>query len=206
MNLEIYNSWLSIARKFSRSQNDAKDLLQECLLIAIKQERLDFNIENNRKWFTGVLKNQATMMARSEFRRRNREQIMANKVKSHSILNLDSVLQVEVNAQLLNKLTPSTRKVMTLILSGFNRQEICSALKLSSDALRQRLSMIRKSFKKLPKDMQKEAIATAYQRRKENSDDLAFGLIRRALYRLLRDGSGIGTHDPDGHLLIIKKS
>lgn len=35
------------------------------------------------------------------------------------------------------------------------------------------------------------------------SADLPFGLIRRALKAAMRVGDGLGTHDPDGHLLLI---
>ncbi len=204
MNLENYYRWLSIARKFSRTQNDAEDLLQDSLLIAFKQDRLNFTIEQNRKWFTGVLKNRAAMMARSESRRKNREKTAATTVKPSSPSDPEPSSHAGVNTQLLSALTPAARSVMALILSGLNRDEVCSALNLSSAALRQRLTVIRKALKKLPEDLQREALAVAYQRRTERADDLAFGLIRRALLRLLRQGAGVGTHDPDGHLLVIR--
>ncbi len=204
MNLENYHSWLSMARKFSRTGSDAEDLLQDSLLVAFQQDRLDFTTEQNTKWFTGVLKNRAAMMARSESRRKNRENVSAPTVKSSSPSDPEVNSHAGVNAQLLTELSPAARKVMALILSGLNRNEVCSALSLSSAALRQRLTAIRKALKKMPEDLQREALALAYQRRTERADDLAFGLIRRALHRLLKQESGIGTHDPDGHLFIIK--
>ncbi len=204
MNIEDYYQWLAMAGKFSRTKNDAEDLLQESLLIAFKQERLDFTIEQNRKWFTGVLKNRAAMMARSEARRKNREQSLLTTDISSSPSNPGPGLSTEMNTKLLDELTPAARKVMALILAGLDRGEVCSALNLSAAALRQRLTTIRKALKQLPEDLQREALALAYHRRTERAEDLAFGLIRRALHRLLRQEPGIGTHDPDGHLLIIK--
>ncbi len=93
---------------------------------------------------------------------------------------------------------------MVLILAGLNRDEVCFVLNLSSSTLRQRLTTIRKALKQLPEDLQREALAWAYQRRNERAEDIAFGLIRRSLQRLLQREPGIGTHDPEGHLLIIK--
>ncbi len=204
MNIEDYNNWLAIAGKFSRIPDDAEDLLQESLLIAFEQERLDFTIEQNRKWFTGVLKNRAAMTARSEARRKNREKRAVATLMPSSPSDPELGSYAEVYRQLLNELTPAARKVMALILSGLNRDEVCSALGLSSTALRQRLTTIRTALKQLPEDLQREALALAYRRRPERAQDLAIGLIRRALHRLLQQESGIGTHDPDGHLLIIK--
>ncbi len=203
MDLEEYYNWLPLARKFSRTPNDAQDLLQESLLVAFEQERLDFTIEQNRKWFTGVLKNRAAMMARSESRRKNREQSSAiqEMLAAHSFPEVGPY--AEAHSRLLNEFKPAARRVVALILLGLNREEICSVLNISSVALRQRLTTIRKALKNLPQDLQREALALAYQRRTDRAEDLAFGLIRRALQRLLRHAPGIGMHDPDGHLLVI---
>ncbi len=178
--------------------------MQDSLLVAFKQDRLDFTMEQNRKWFTGVLKNRAAMMARSESRRKNREKISALTAKSSPSSDPEVSSHAGVDVKPLTELPPAARKVLALILSGLNRDEICSALSLSPSALRQRLTVIRKALKKLPEDLQREALALAYQRRAQGADDLAFGLIRRALHRLLKQESGIGINDPDGHLLIIK--
>lgn len=204
MDLEEYYDWLPLARKFSRTPNDAQDLLQESLLVAFEQERLDFTIEQNRKWFTGVLKNRAAMMARSESRRKNREESSATKETLASDSYPEVGSHAEAHVRLLNAFKPAARRVVALILLGLNREEICLVLNISSVALRQRLTTIRKALKDLPEDLQREAVALAYQRRTERAEELAFGLIRRALLRLLRQSPGIGMHDPDGHLLVIK--
>ncbi len=204
MNLEEYYNWLAMARKFSRTPNDAEDLLQESLLIAFEQERLDFSIELNRKWFTGVLKNRAATMARSEARRKNREQSTVIPVMFASPSYLEGGADTEVHTRLLNKFNPAARQVVALVLLGLDRDEVCSVLNISSVALRQRLTTIRKALKHLPEDLQREALALAYHRRAERAEDLAIGLIRRALQRLLQQEPGIGMHDPDGHLIVIK--
>ncbi len=203
MNLENYYNWLTIAQKFSRTQNDAEDLLQDCLLIAFKADKMDFSIEKNRKWFTGVLRNQAAMTARSEGRRKAREEKTATPVETVSSAETETTPSTQAEVQLLIELPPSARVTLKLILAGLNRDEVCSLLKISSSALRQRLAVIRKALKKLPEDLQREALALAYQRKAERADDLAFGLIRRALHRVLKEGAGVGAHDPDGHLFII---
>ena len=143
-------------------------------------------------------------MSRSETRRKRREQSSTKRVMFLPNSEPEIGSYSKVHAQLLNEFTPAARKVMVLILLGLNRDEICSVLNLSSTAFRQRLSTIRKALKKLPHDLQREALALAYQQKKERAEELAIGLIRRALHRLLQQEPGIGTHDPDGHLLILK--
>ena len=203
MNLTLFNDWLSFAKKFSRTEADAEDLLQDCLIIAFEREKLDFSIEDNRKWFTGVLKKRAASLTRSQSRRVEREK----KLEAPSSLSPPSHhgdASSHTLSELLSPLPRSARTTLALILAGLNRDEVCSALQLTSTSLRQRLTAIRKVFKKLPDDFRKETLAIAYQRKKERAENLEFGLIRRALRQSLSHNPGIGTHDPDGHLFIIK--
>lgn len=196
MNDFDYRHWLSLARKYSRKREEAEDLLHDALLVALETGRLDFSKESNRRWFTGVLKNQGAMAARSAERRKRREASWRGSgdppVPDYQ----------KPSAALLAQLTPAGRIVMALALLGLDRDEIRTVLDISSAALRQRLTTIRKALGQLPDHLQSEALALAYQR-KRNSDDAAFGLIRRALLARLRQTPGIGTHDPDGHLFVV---
>ena len=53
------------------------------------------------------------------------------------------------------------------------------------------------------------AEARRHARRAADADDLVqdalqFGLIRRALKAALRGADGMGTHDADGHLIVLR--
>jgi len=201
MKLDRYNYWLSVAQKVSKTREETEDLLQDCLMIAFQKERLDFSVENNRKWFTGVLKRRGAMVVRTESRRRTREQGVENRLSIEQEPNESSY--DDLKTRLLTNLPPGARRVMVLVLAGLNRDEVQSALNLSSTSLRQRLTTIRKHIRSLPDELHLEALAIAYQRRVNREEDFDFGLIRRALHRIVKGADGIGTHDPDGHPLII---
>jgi RNA polymerase sigma-70 factor (ECF subfamily) len=112
----------------------------------------------------------------------------------------------ERRRELLGRLTEGTRRVAVLALYGLNAREIQYVLALQPPAFRQRLSALRRALGSLPEPLRREALALAYsQPRRAGETRLDFGLIRRALLHHLRGGDGIGTHDPDGHLLAIRE-
>lgn len=196
MNLEHYSFFSSFAKKIALSDEDGEDIMQSSLLVAFQENRLDFSQEPNRKWFTGVLKNQAAMLARTEVRRKQRESAM-----ELPAIPDEPEFQIYNSGRetFLKRFPRSARTVLVLILAGLNRHEICALLNLTSATLRQRIRSIKKVVANKP--IGKEALALSYNRR-TNPDDLALGLIRRSVRRLLK-GEGIGTHDPDGHPIIL---
>src|SRR5688572_3614958 len=56
-----YHEFLRWARRHTRRPEEAEDLLQACLVVAVQEGRIDFDTEENRRWFAGVLKKQAAM-------------------------------------------------------------------------------------------------------------------------------------------------
>ncbi|MCB0280520.1 MAG: sigma-70 family RNA polymerase sigma factor [Calditrichaeota bacterium] len=200
MQVADYQYWLKFARQHSRKANEAEDLLQDCLLIAVRAAKDDLSNEDNRKWFAGVIKKQSLMAARTAVRRKTREEKTATESKTQT-----TDPENPPNYVILHKLPKSAQKVIKLALAGLNQDEIRQLLKLSPTAFRQRLTTIRKVINDLPEDLRVEAVAMAYYKRENRHDDLALGLIRRALLRVLRDEEDIGSHDPDGHLLIFRK-
>ena len=96
--------------------------------------------------------------------------------------------------------------IASLVLAGMTRPEIAQALDLTGAAMRQRLTGLRKAALRISPSLRQDLLAAAYDRRPESGVDLDVGLIRRALIAWLRGGGGIGTHDPDGHLLVISKN
>jgi len=107
-------------------------------------------------------------------------------------------------ASLLQRLSPAPRRVAVLALHGLSMDEIRWILQLTPAAFRQRLTSIRKAIGAMPPEQRAESLALAYVRDPARTVELQFGLVRRALKSALRGGAGLGTHDPDGHLLVIR--
>ncbi len=194
MDLDAYLRLRAQARRHTRRAADADDLVQDALLIALEQGRQD-----DSAWLAGVIRNQATMQARSAIRRRQREAAVA----ADEITPVSEYAAPSATA-LLGCLPPAARRVAVLALHGLNADEIRWVLSISATAFRQRLTSIRKTLGALPPSQRAEAMALAYVRDPARSVELQFGLIRRALKAALRGVDGIGTHDADGHLIVLR--
>jgi RNA polymerase sigma-70 factor (ECF subfamily) len=189
-----YQHWLKAASRQARRANEAADLLHDALLDAIRAGQIDFAREENRRWFSGVLRNRAAMTARSATRRRKRETTATASLVGH---RSRAKLAAPSDA-FIRSLPPSARSVATLVASGMSKRDILSALHLTDTGFRQRMTTIRRAWRKLP-----EADQQAAEEGKEMDSDLALGLMRRALLRHVRQLGGVGTHDPDGHLIVL---
>ena len=195
-----YAAWLAVARRHARKRDDAEDLLQDALLAAARADRFDLGDEGNRRWLTGALRNQAAFQARSAARRRQRESAAAPDSSAPPLP--EPSLEPWPDAE-LRSLPPSARRVLALALHGLGRDEICAVLGLSATAFRQRLVALRRGLSRLPAEFQHESRALACARRDVRGGRLALGLIRRTLAACLRASPGLGTHDPDGHALVL---
>lgn len=196
MDLATYRSLLARARRLSRRAADADDLLQDALLAGIEAGRDD------AAWLEGVLKNLAAMTARGEGRRRRREAGWAaaeNPVATEACADPGPARD-----DLLRRLPPAARRVAVLALHGLSAEEIRWILGLADTAFRQRLTRIRKTLGELPPQQRAEAQALAYVRDPARASDLQFGLVRRSLKAALAGRPGLGTHDADGHLVVIR--
>lgn len=193
MDLALYRELQAQARRLSRRADEADDLVQEALLIALEAGR------SEPEWLAGVIRNQAAMAARGAVRRRQRETATA----------ADDTFTQEASATpdpkpLLQRLPPAARRVAVLALHGLSAEEIRWILQLTPVAFRQRLTSIRKAIGAMPPERRAESLALAYVRDPARTVELQFGLVRRALKSALRGSAGLGTHDPDGHLLVIR--
>ena len=99
----------------------------------------------------------------------------------------------------LATLPPALKAVAALTLSGHNRREIAYLLNLSDTALRQRITALKRQLSArgvvMPDGMPGLNL------------DLAYGRIRDALMPgLLQQGGIFASHDPDGHLFIVRRS
>ncbi len=196
MDLETYRQLRAQALRLTRRADDADDLVQNALLAALEADRAD------PAWLAGVLRHQAAMTARTAVRRRRREQQAA-------VDGVDAAEQVAtaqpatVSLPWLAQLPPAARRVAVLALHGLSADEIRWILRIEATAFRQRLTRIRKVLGELSPEARAESLALAYVRDPARTVDLQFGLVRRALKAAMRAGEGLGTHDDDGHLMVI---
>lgn len=201
MNLQDYHHWIGIARRYTRVADEAEDLLQDALVVAAQRDRLDLSVEGYRRWLTGTIRHLATQTARTAARRRRRESAAseAPPAPEGGLFGVPSV------PAWLDGLPPAARRVLVLALHGLQSAEIQSALRLSPTAYRQRLTTLRKHIGTLPRDCWQDAREQAGSRQRARGVGLDLGLIRRALLRRLQAETpgSIGTHDPDGHMIVL---
>jgi RNA polymerase sigma-70 factor (ECF subfamily) len=195
MDLATYRRLRARAARLSRRAADADDLLQDALLAAVEAGRDD------GPWLEGVLKQRAAMTARSEGRRRRREAACAATGAEDPVPTDD---HRPARESLLRALPPAARRVAVLALHGLSADEIRWILGLADTAFRQRLTRIRKALGELSPPQRAEAQAMACRRDPARAVDLQFGLVRRSLKAALAGRAGLGTHDADGHLLVIR--
>ena len=202
MTLAEYRACLAIARRHARNSGEAADLLHEALLAGVQVGRFEFSSSADRAWLAGTIRHIAAETARGEIRRRARDARWASGQPAETV---DTPPPGDGRDEILARLTEGTRRIAVLALHGMNADEIQYVLELKPPAFRQRLSALRRALGDLPEPLRQEALALAYsQPRRAGGTRLDFGLIRRALLHHLRGGAGVGTHDPDGHLLAIR--
>jgi RNA polymerase sigma-70 factor (ECF subfamily) len=187
-----YRQLLGIARRHARRADEAEDVLQEALLAAVVAGR-DVQDGGNQRWLAGVIRNQAMFAARSAARRRRRETRWA-----HERVDEAPAEPLPV-ADVLSGLPPSLKAVAALALTGHSRREIAFLLDLPETALRQRLTSLRRALaaRGIPLPATTPGLNL----------DLQYGRIRDALLPLLlAQGGTIASHDPDGHLFVVRKA
>jgi RNA polymerase sigma-70 factor (ECF subfamily) len=194
-----YKQWLAVAARHARRKGEAQDLLHDSLLAAAEARRTDLSTPQSRAWFAGLIRNKALMDARTAGRRRRREASVARAQRPALSTPAD-----DADLKLVRSLPPAARAVATLALHGMTRAEIAFALGLSNVALRQRLTTLRRKWAGLSDEVRQTAIEQAARRQRTIGTELELGVIRRALVSLVREVEGIGTHDPDGHLIVFE--
>jgi hypothetical protein len=193
MTLEQYNHWLMVSARVSRIRLYAPDLLQDCLAVALENGRIDLSQQRNERWFYGVLKRRAAELARTEVRRRKRD-------KATVPILPGETLHPDMSA-VLPKLPKSARIVAVLVAHGMTRQEIVCALEITDASFRQRLAVLRRILLENWSELTFDGVAAS-----PRFQELELGPIRHMLFAALQRRPGIGTHDPDGHLIIIRKN
>jgi RNA polymerase sigma-70 factor (ECF subfamily) len=91
------------------------------------------------------------------------------------------------------------RTLAALVLTGHNRREISYLLGLPDTALRQRVAALKRHL--TAKNLAAPEELTGLNL------NLAYGRIRDALLPALRRHGGFfASHDPDGHLFLVRRS
>lgn len=200
MDLDTYRQLRAQALRLCRRAEDAEDLVQETLLAALRAGRHDL------PWLSGVLRRQAALAARGAVRRRRREAqagLEEAAVATDPVADGQASVEARRPPDWLRALPPSARRLAVLALHGLSADEIRWILRIEPTAFRQRLTRIRKALAAQSPAARAESLALAYLRDPARSVDLQFGLARRALKAAMRVGEGLGTHDADGHLILI---
>jgi DNA-directed RNA polymerase specialized sigma24 family protein len=192
------------ARRASRVAEEADDLLQDALLELVRAGRHDLENPENLAWLHGVLKNLGAMTARSAVRRRIRDDLWSGQHSLEELPTWWSAQDRELET-ILEALPLSLRRVAQLALSGHDRQEIAWLLGLRDEALRQRISALRRRLSDLDRDVVGFALDAG---RVAPNDGCAtprwtVDLLRRALLPVARLSRGAGVSDPDGHLMVL---
>ena len=193
MTPSAYGELLKIARRCSRRGGEADDLLQDALLEAAKAGRTDFGDPSTQRWLAGVIRNKAAFAARGAARRVRRE-------TSWQLMRpaLDEGTEPQPVAKILQNLPPALKSIAALALSGHSRLEIAYLLNLPDTALRQRVRALKRLLRSRGVEMPAGMPGLNL--------DLSYGRIRDALLpALIREGGVVASHDPDGHLFVVRR-
>lgn len=188
----LYQQLLQLARR-EHDPAEAEDVVQDALMAAIAAGRDDIETPDNARWLMGVVRNRARMAARAARRRKRRETAW------QAVRAPDAKADDTRQDDILAGLPPALRTVAALVLTGHNRREIAYLLALPDTALRQRIAALKRHL--AAKNLAAPEELTGLNL------DLAYGRIRDCLLPALQRHGGIfASHDPDGHLFLIKRS
>lgn len=191
-----------IAKQYSRRVDEVDDLVQDLLLEAVKTGK-DFSDASFMAWGRGFLRNHAAFIARTEGRRRKREEMV-----QYADQGADDI-DIQLPEGFITHLRPSLRIVARLISCGLNRKEILYLLNIADTALRQRLTALRREWTTYLDTTRGQG----WEYPDKYTHVLPNGLIRRSLKLVFSNTTGnkggkssriIGSHDPDGHLFTIR--
>lgn len=188
----VYAQLLAVARR-EHDPAEAEDVVQEALLAAVIAGRSNVEEPETARWLTGVVRNRARMEARTARRRRGRESHWQNARPAEKPVTEGG------GDDILTGLPKSLRTLAALVLTGHNRREISYLLGLTDTALRQRVVALKRH-------LAAKGLAAPEELTGLNLD-LAYGRIRDVLLpALLRHGGVFASHDPDGHLFLVRRS
>lgn len=199
-----------MARRFVRTDEDAHDLAQDALMFALSRGFDDWSAPARRAWLHGVMRRHAAFVARTEGRRKRREQVTDEQsAKGQQGAHYQQSAHGQQGEQgerkpaawtwsptFLAALPPSLRAVALLASADLCAAEIGWLLQLEPTTLRTRLSALRRAVhaeSDVPTLPAPEPPLTLGQRRAP---------LLASLKRL--PGQALATHDPDGHTIVLR--
>lgn len=186
---ESYRDILRLARRFAHTDDEARDLAQDALVIALERGFTDWASPVRRAWLCGVLRRRAAFVARTNSRRVRREQ-------AAPAMAGGGPATLSWHPGFLAALPPSLRVVATLASADLCAAEMRWLLRLTPAALRSRLSALRRAVRA---EDEPPTLAGGAPQRSLGSRRTALldGLKRTKLPML-------ATHDPDGHAIFFR--
>jgi DNA-directed RNA polymerase specialized sigma24 family protein len=186
---KAYREILRMARRFARSEDDARDLVQDAVLIALARGFDDWPTPGRRGWLRGVVRKRAAFVVRGEARRRRREELPDGAAGS-------GASRWVWQADFLASLPRSLRVVAALASADLCVAEIRWLLGLTDTALRQRLTALRRAVGAVGEPPTRAA----------SEPQLTFAGPRAELLAGLRRHHDrvVATHDPDGHVILLR--
>jgi len=186
---EAYREILRTARRLARSEDEARDLVQDTLVIALARGWDDWSSPARRGWLRGVVRKRAAFVLRGQARRRRREALSDGASGS-------GASRWVWQEHFLVSLPRSLRVVAALASADLCAAEIRWLLCLSHTALRQRLSALRSAVRAQAEPPTLPA----------SEPPLSLGWQRAQLLAGLRRQQGrvVATHDPDGHAILLR--
>ena len=194
MRSHLYARLCAVARRECGDAASAEDVVQDALVVAVASGRSDLADPATARWLSGVVRNKARMLARGAGRRRRREYLwFSEREPDPAGTDTDDL------GTALADLPPSLKALAALALTGHSKREIAFLLDLPDTALRQRLTSLRRALAARGIAMPATTLGLNL--------DLQYGRIRDALLPLLLAQKGtIASHDPDGHLFVVRKA
>jgi DNA-directed RNA polymerase specialized sigma24 family protein len=181
-----------MASRRARTADEADDLVQDTLAAALEEGR-DIDGPRFFAWASGVLKRRALFLARTAVRRRRRDTNFA--VEAAVEAAQPFAPERRLPRQFTDSLPASVRTIALLVNAGLSRAEIASVLGISDLALRQRISWLRRAWRR----------SGAHPDFAEPQQLLPCGLARRSLKATLvrLPAARSAVADPDGHEIYL---
>lgn len=186
---KAYRDILHTARRLVGSDDEARDLVQDALVIALARGFDDWSSPERQGWLRGVVRKRAAFVVRGQTRRRRRERLADGTSGS-------SAGRWVWRAEFLASLPRSLRVVAALASADLCAAEIRWLLGLSDTALRKRLSALRGAVRAEAEPPTLPA----------PEPEVSLGGLRAQLLAGLRRQHGrvVATHDPDGHAILLR--
>lgn len=185
---DAYRDLLRTARRCARSAEEARDLVQDALAIALARGFRDWPSPARRAWLCGVVRKRAAFLARGQGRQRRREALWEAAGEGPSAWSWQPGF--------LASLPRSLRAVALLASADLCAAEIRWLLGLSDTALRKRLSELRRAVRARAEPPTRPA----------PEPPPGFGAHRAQLLAALRRprAAALATQDPDGHVILLR--